>query len=392
MAKRRRLSPAQELYLSETPALETKSALPPSPASEVAPEPAPEAAPVGAGPARVRPSMSAGRVAPIAHVAADGAAQAALAELSAEMAAARAEGRLLLSLPLEAVAAAYLVRDRMETDEEELGHLVASIRTHGQRSPIEVAELAQPLGGARYGLISGWRRLAALRRLAEAGEGPGRVLAQLRRPAEASEAYVAMVEENEVRLGLSYYERARIAAKAVEEGVFETEKQALLQLFSAVSRAKRSKIRSFVAIYHALDGALRFPAAIPERLGLELARLVEADPGEARILAGTLAADPAATPEEELARLGAAVRAWGAPDLETPDPETPDPVGSGSKSAGSEPVAPPAPRPSPAVEEIMPGLLLETGGGWLKPVLTLSGDKVDQAFRDRLIAFLRGQV
>ena len=50
-----------------------------------------------------------------------------------------------------------------------------------------------------------------------------------------------MVEENEIRVGLSYYERARIVAKAVAQGVFETEKQALQRLFHTASRPKRSK-------------------------------------------------------------------------------------------------------------------------------------------------------
>ena len=90
----------------------------------------------------------------------------------------------------------------------------------------------------------------------------------VRRPDSAADAYVAMVEENEIRLGLSQYERARIAALATERGVFPSEKAALLALFASASRAKRSRIRAFLEIYHALDGALRFPAALPERLGL----------------------------------------------------------------------------------------------------------------------------
>ena len=70
---------------------------------------------------------------------------------------ARAEGRLVERLPLAAVETDHLLRDRIETDEEEMGHLVASIQAHGQRTPIEVTELAP----GRYGLISGWRRIKA---------------------------------------------------------------------------------------------------------------------------------------------------------------------------------------------------------------------------------------
>ena len=88
-----------------------------------------------------------------------------------------------------------------------------------------------------------------------------------------------MVEENEIRVGLSYYERARIAARAAELGVFPDTASALARLFASASRAKRSKIGSFLRLYTALDDRLRFPAAIPERLGLRLARALDADAG-----------------------------------------------------------------------------------------------------------------
>ena len=232
MAKRRRLTPAQPTYLSAVPAATGHPTLRPG---------------IGAPP-------------PIAQVAGETSAVAALQEVSAALETARAEGRLLLRLPLEVIEADYLVRDRLAADEEDLGHLMASIAEHGQRSPIEVAELA----AGRYGLISGWRRVTALSRLArDDAERFGTVLAQLRHPDTAASAYVAMVEENEIRSGLSYYERARVTAKAVEAGAFPTEKAALQQLFSAASRARRSKIGSFLAIYRHMDGVLRFPAALP---------------------------------------------------------------------------------------------------------------------------------
>ena len=92
----------------------------------------------------------------------------------------------------------------------------------------------------------------------------------MRRPETAQDAYVGMVEENEIRLGLSQYERARVAALAAARGVFADEEAALRALFAGASRPKRSRIRAFLELYHALDDALRFPAAIPERLGLAL--------------------------------------------------------------------------------------------------------------------------
>ena len=364
MAKRRRLIPA------------------PFSAGAPAPHPGPAApprAPLAQGGLPASP-------APIAQVAGEAAATSALQEVVAVLDAARAEGRLVQRLALDQIDTGYLVRDRIETDEEALAQLIDSLRAHGQRSPIEVTELAPDASGLiRYGLISGWRRIAALRRLhIETGDDRfAAVLALLRRPETAEAAYVAMVEENEVRLGLSYYERARIAARAADLGVFDSEKQALQRLFASASRARRSKIGSFLGIYRALDGVLRFPSALPERLGLSLAHLLEDAPEAAARLAADLAARPAPDAAEEQARLAAAVASAAAPG--------PDPV----PAPGRAPVPPapgqPAPNraPAAAAEEIRPGVFLTVGGGWTRPVLTLSGPNVGPEFRERLLHWLQ---
>ncbi|MEM1003734.1 MAG: ParB N-terminal domain-containing protein [Pseudomonadota bacterium] len=257
MAKRKRLTPARTDFLpAYTPgaALETKSMFPTV-----------QSAP------------------PIAQVAGDTALQAAVDDLSSEIRTARVEGRLIQNVLLTAIEETHLVRDRIAVDGDEKTALVESLRARGQQTPIEVVELAE----GRFGLISGWRRLAALRALhAETGEDRfATVQALLRRPESASDAYLAMVEENEIRVGLSYYERARIAARAAEQGVYPDEASALRGLFASVSRAKRSKIGSFIVIYHALDDHLRFAAAIPERLGLSLSKALK----EAPTLAGRIA-------------------------------------------------------------------------------------------------------
>ena len=235
---------------------------------------------------------------PIADMAGAAAATAAMEEMAATLHAAREGGRLVLSLPLDQVEAGYLVRDRIASDPEEMATLVESLRARGQQTPIEVAQI----GPDRYGLISGWRRLAALRQLAAEGGKTVSVLALLRKPDQASDAYVAMVEENEIRVGLSFYERARIAAKAVEAGVYADDRAALRALFAAASRAKRSKIGSFLTVVRALDGALRYPEAIGERLGLQLAQALEADASltpRLRLVLAQEAAD-AATEQQRL--------------------------------------------------------------------------------------------
>lgn len=212
---------------------------------------------------------------PIAGVAGDASATAALEELSRTIAEERAAGHMVLQLDLDQLDLDHLVRDRIAVDEDDMQVLMQSLKARGQQMPIEVMDI----GGGRYGLISGWRRSQALTRLAvETGDARfGVVLALVKRPQDAPDAYQAMVEENEIRVGLSHFERARIVVKSVEQGVFETEKKALQALFASASRSKRSKIGSFIPIVRHLDGVLHFPAALGERLGLVLSKAVEAD-------------------------------------------------------------------------------------------------------------------
>jgi ParB family transcriptional regulator, chromosome partitioning protein len=189
-----------------------------------------------------------------------------------------------------------------------MAELMESLRARGQQAPVEVVDRGE---GAvpRYGLISGWRRLLALQALLrETGEDRfTRVLALVRRPEGGAEAYVAMVEENEIRAGLSFYERARIVMRAVEAGVYPTEKAALQGLFATASFAKRSKVKSFIGVVEALDGALAFPARIPERTGLALAKALAADPGFGPRARAALS-PPAPSPEAEALVLAGLLR------------------------------------------------------------------------------------
>lgn len=366
---RRRLAPAP--VLSSAPAL---SAAPDVPRAEHF-----DAPPLPASPA------------PIARVAAEAASAAALDEVVETLRRAREEGRLVLEIPLDDIAADHIVRDRLGRDadgaaaDEEMAALRESLRAHGQRMPIEVTPLRGPAsdegsdgGFARgllsFGLISGWRRLSALRALhAETGEARfATVRALIRRPENAAEAYVAMVEENEIRLGLGQYERARIAAVATARGVFPSEKAALLALFANASRAKRSRIRAFLEIYHALDGALRFPAHLPERLGLEIVERLRA--GEGAGIAAALDAAAAATPEAELATLSAWLAAPPAARSEAgPRPE-----------AGTAPKAETEAEP----EEILPGVALRAELRGQALTLRLTGPGVSPGLRDRIRALL----
>lgn len=315
---------------------------------------------------------------PIARVAQDAAREAAFDEVSSQLAQARAEGRLLQKIPLSQIDLDHLLRDRLGIDEDEMAPLVESLRARGQQTAVEVVAL----GDQRFGLISGWRRVVALRRLYQetADARFATVLAVLRHPRDAGEAYVAMVEENEIRLGLSHYERARIVARAVAEGVFPDRQTALRKLFAAGSRARRSKIGSFVTVVDALDDIVRFPTRMGERLGLALALKLAASPEFGPALRQALTKAAPADAEAEQMVLEAAVRAAQS---------SADHLGRAAKGGPDRPAPPRVGAQSAA--EVAPGIRLDVTGGALTPVLTLSGTGVDQAFKARLIDWLQEQ-
>ena len=306
MAKRRRLNPLHA----------------PGPAGASAPAAARDAPDPGAPPLPAAPRS---RV-PIAEVAAAAAGEAAAEEVGAELVAARREGRLVQALPLEAVEAGHLIRDRLpgaaDAAGEEMAALVASIRASGQRLPVE----AVALPGGRYGLVSGWRRLAALRHLSARGEGPGTVLAIVRPARSAAESYLAMVEENEIRAPLSFWERASLVARAAEAGVFADEGEALRRLFAAAPRARRSKIGAFLPVVAALGDALPFPAALTERAGLALSRAIREDAGFGPALAERLRGAPPADPDAQAAAIERALRRAEGRSAAKPAPARPAPA------------------------------------------------------------------
>ncbi len=285
---------------------------------------------------------------PIAHVAGEAARDAGFAEVARTLTEAREEGRLIQKLPLDAIETGHLVRDRIAFDAAEMASLRDSLAARGQQVPVEVVTLAD----GRFGLISGLRRVMALRDL-----GEETVLAIIRQPDSSAEAYLAMVEENEIRAGISFYERARLAAEAARLGLHASPQAAIAALFSSASPAKRSKIGSFVRVHDALGAALRFPAAIPERLGLALAAALDARPALAAELTAELADAAPGDAGAERAILEAALKtpAW----------------------RKTEPGASPA--------EIAPGIRLEARAGRL----VLSGKGVTSALLRDLKDWIR---
>lgn len=280
---------------------------------------------------------------PIAEVAGDTAARAALDEVTQVIVTAEAEGRMVRRIAIDKIDLTHLNRDRMVLDAQEMEVLKASLATRGQQTPIEVLALSS----GRFGLISGLRRLEALKAL-----GQTEALAFLRKPETAGASYVAMVEENEIRANLSFYERANIAAQAVKAGVYRSPQEAVKALFASVPSAKRSKILRFVVLRQHLGQSLHFPATIPEKLGLTLAAAVEADKALSKRLKDALRKTPPADAVAERRMLERALK--------------------GPASA------------VPTGEEIAPGVTLKTTRGRV----TLSGKGVDAGLTEALRQWL----
>lgn len=329
MAKRKRLTPAsptQSTLLGQNgPVLETKSA-------------------------NLLGLASQGRP-PVAQVAGDTAAHAALSELAEEMESARSSGRMVIELAHYEIKRDHLLRDRMHVDPDEMAALKASIQERGQQTPVEVVDL----GDGVFGLIAGWRRIAALKELhTETEEAKYATVLAVVKPIETvADSYVAMVEENEIRADLSFYERARLASEAARLGVYPTSKKAVQHLFASGSRARRSKINSFVRLYEVIGSYLSFPTHIPEKLGLALTKAIEADDRVIWRLSQALQLADPKTADEERVVLERCLK-------------------------GDAP-------PAPSVVEAVPGLSIQRKGR----KLTLSGEGVTEALEEALLKWLR---
>ncbi|KIN70184.1 ParB-like nuclease [Sulfitobacter noctilucicola] len=205
------------------------------------------------------------------------------------------QGRVIRQIALDEIEPVSIPRDRTVLDKEALEELEYSISLHGVRLPIEVYEVKGSTNAKRYGLLSGYRRLVAQQNLYARGghEKLARINAVVRDPDQMGGAFVAMVEENEIRQDLSHFERGRIAAIAAQQGAFANTEAAVAEMFAAASKAKRSKIRSFAMIFELLGDLLHFPEALREKDGLRLAQGLRAgaEPRLREVLGAQTAAD-----------------------------------------------------------------------------------------------------
>lgn len=225
-----------------------------------------------------------GPIPPIAQVAADAAAMGEAADPETRAAQALdkadaeryrealADGLVVQRVAVTDILMDALPRDRITIDPEALNDLKNSIKLHGLRLPIDVFEMTDAEDGEPYGLISGYRRLMAYRALGVETDDPlyDTIPVFVRNMDKGAKAYVAMVEENEVRANLSQYERGRIAVMATAHGAFASVEEAVNALYESGSKAKRSKIRSFAELHEELGDMLCFATHLTERQGLRL--------------------------------------------------------------------------------------------------------------------------
>ena len=187
-----------------------------------------------------------------------------------------------MRIPTTHIDADALPRDRTLLDPHAQDELQGSIRAHGLRMPIEVYAT-----GDRYALLSGYRRLTAIRALHDLTglDEYTQIDALLRTPDTRAAALAAMVEENEQRQPLSPWERGRIALATVEDGTFATLDDAIPALFPQARRQKRARLRAVAEVVQALDGTLTDPEALSENKLLRLATALRNGWGELLVTA-----------------------------------------------------------------------------------------------------------
>ena len=176
------------------------------------------------------------------------------------------------TIPLAQIDPDVLPRDRTTTNPEADQELMHSIARDGLRQPIEVWALHTPRPPYLYGLISGYRRLAAHKDV-----GLDAVPAFIRDVDTIPNAMASMVAENEIRAELSPWDRARTINDAVDEGIFDTHDAAIAALHPVMSGAKRRRLRTTAQVVEAFATLFPDPHALSERKLLRLATALRAD-------------------------------------------------------------------------------------------------------------------
>lgn len=157
-------------------------------------------------------------------------------------------------IPTAEIDAHALPRDRTMLDAAALDELTASIHAQGLRLPVELYPTE-----TGYALLSGYRRLMAVRRLEER-HGPtyATIPALLRDPETGLDSFARVVEENDIRQPLTPWERGRTLTAAREMGAVSLD-AAIARLYPHADRRKVSRLRVLAEVVDAMDGLIDTP-------------------------------------------------------------------------------------------------------------------------------------
>ncbi|MBB3711926.1 ParB family chromosome partitioning protein [Limimaricola variabilis] len=242
------------------------------PAGNPTPEPTPPAGRRGPMASAITETAEAAR----GRAAAEAAIRAENDELAHEHVRLKKLGLITDLVPVASVRTDKLVRDRAPGRDPELEELKSSIQEIGLSNPIRVEQDGQ--GG--YELIQGYRRLTAFRELLEqtGDQRYARIpAAMVPRGEPVRDLYRKMVDENLVRKDISFGEMAQLALNYAKSTGIKPH-DAVTELYTSALKQKRSYIRSFTRVLERAKGTIRFPEAIPRALGLELFKIIDADP------------------------------------------------------------------------------------------------------------------
>lgn len=159
-----------------------------------------------------------------------------------------AAGGRVVHLPLDAIAAdeTYMFRARVRVKD-----LVESIREHGQQLPVIVrrAKAAEATDAEQYQLISGFRRLRALREL-----GYPTIAAIIRDDlADDAAAFAASVLENTARKTYSDIDRAIVIQQYRAQGHKAADVAAMMGIVDRVRKMIESLLKMPQAVQDAVD-------------------------------------------------------------------------------------------------------------------------------------------
>jgi ParB family transcriptional regulator, chromosome partitioning protein len=225
----------------------------------------------------------------------------AIEKLEAE----RSDGMVVLRLDPKSISYTQFANRHqraLNAEDAAFSQLKASIRTHGQDTPIRVRPGAA--GASKdYELIEGHRRHAAILQLDKETDGGFPILARLdAKAAESKNLVLKMYRENAEREDLSAYETGMMFMQWISVGLFATQRA----VGEAIGQTEQN-VGRYVAVANLPDyvlQAFRDPRSIALRWGSKLAKASGSPSDEIKRKAAELARqEPAPTPEAVFAAL-----------------------------------------------------------------------------------------